>query len=497
MRLAAIVFGIITCLFGSYAAIAQTVPAADTSHPNEARPKPVNILWVYIEDQNSWNNAYGDSTMSTPTIAGFASTGVRFDNAFMPAPVCSATRSALITGAWQTTNNVHNHRSSRSDAAAIYLPEGYKTVPELFREAGYATFNIGKDDYNFKYDRATLYSEHPGPKEGWQGALDGPEFNWAKELKHTPFFGQVQLQGGKAHTTERNDFNKADPQAMKLPPYYPDTPAFRKAWAQHYDTQKVSDLDLEKILGQLKRNDLLENTAVFFFADHGMKLIRHKQFLYEGGVRVPLIVNWPAGNQFVRENGPVRSDLVSGLDISATSLALAGIAIPSYYDGQDLFASNFRGRDYVISAKDRMDYTFDRSRAVRTKNYRYIRNFNPERPQLQAQYRDRDESVKDLKRLAKEGKLNAAQKLFVEPVKPVEELYDLRTDPHQIHNLADDKGHQTELLRHRQILLDWIARTDDKGAYPESDAAVREVIDMWGAACVSPECQSYRKRYGI
>ena len=129
----------------------------------DSRP---NILWIYIEDMNNWMGCYGDPIVKTPAIDSLASGGVRFDRAYMPAGVCSATRSALITGTMQTTFGIHNHRSSRDNSAGkyprlgmIHLPKGVKTLPQLFREAGYYTFNKGKDDYNFVYNRQDLYSK--------------------------------------------------------------------------------------------------------------------------------------------------------------------------------------------------------------------------------------------------------------------------------------------------------------------------------------------------
>ncbi|WP_019027978.1 sulfatase family protein [Colwellia piezophila] len=459
-------------------------------------PKPTNILWIYMEDQNGWNNAYGDFTVATPNIASFAKSGVLFNNTIMPAPVCSATRSAIITGKHQAALGTHQHRSSRSTRASIFLPEGYKTVPELFKEAGFATFNIGKDDYNFKYDRSTLYSEHPGPVVGWDGGMDGENFDWAKELKNKPFFGQIQLKGGKwgAKALPTFGLEKVDRSKMKLPAYYPDTDTYRNDWALHYETQIASDIELKQILGKLQENGLLENTAVFWFADHGMGLPRHKQYLYEDGVRVPFIVNWPAGEKYLQRLGKKRDELISGLDIPATSLALSGIAIPDYYDGKNLFADNFSGHKYVISAKDKMDFTFDRVRSVRSKEFRYIRNFYPERPHLQANYRDARPVMIEYRAHAKDPNAHPALKFFGAVNRPAEELYDLVNDRDQLVNLADNSAYQAQLKEHRQALLDWIAEVDDKGAYPQSDAAVREVIEMWGRFCVSPECQSYRAR---
>lgn len=471
-------------------ACSQSVVVTEQASIKAEQKRPTNILWIYIEDQNAWNNAYGDFTVATPTIKEFADTGVRFNNTIQPAPVCSATRSALITGQYQTTLGVHQHRSNRSSYNGTFLPEGYKTVPELFVDAGYQTFNIGKDDYNFKYDRSKLYNAQQGIK-GWQGAYDGEKFDWAKTLKDKPFFGQIQLKGGK-HNVKKEAVARINPDTMTVPPYYPNAPEHRKEWAKHYATQEESDRELKEILAQLKDNGLLENTAVFWFSDHGMILLRHKQDLYEDGVKVPFIVNWPAGNHLLTKKGGVRDELISGLDIPATSLVLAGIEVPKHFDGKNLFADDFNGRDHVISAKDRMDYSFDRSRTVRTEQYRYIRNFHPEIERDQPQYRDSKAFSQELRSWFEQGKLTPVQASYFDKTKPVEELYDLQKDPHQIDNLADREEFKTELRQHRRLLQDWIVRTDDKGAYPESETAIKETIDLWGKSCVSKQCVTYR-----
>lgn len=486
------VFNVITTLIMSLSVLTAGAIEQSDKENTQLKKRP-NILWIYIEDQNNWNNAYGDFTVDTPTIKNFADTGVRFNNTMQPAPVCSATRSALVTGKYQTTLGVHEHRSNRSSYNGIFLPKGYKTVPELFIDAGYKTFNIGKDDYNFKYDRSKIYNAHKG-KVGFQGAHDGEKFNWAHDLSNQPFFGQIQLKGGK-HRKFNADIPPVKSIDITLPPYYPDTPGYRKSWAKHYQTQVMSDIELKDILVNLEANGILDNTIIFWFSDHGMELLRHKQALYEDSVKVPFIVNWPAGNKLLRQKGAVRNELISGLDIPATSLALAGIEIPDYYDGKNLFADSFKGRDFVISAKDRMDFTFDRGRTVRTENYRYIKNFHPEIPRSQPQYRDKIDFSIEGRALFEQGKLNEVQRRYYAPTKPAEELYDLKKDPHQINNLASNKAYSKELIKHREILMNWIKQTDDKGQYPESETAIKETLDLWGKSCVSQACNNYRKKH--
>lgn len=441
-----------------------------------------NILWIFIEDMSPLIGCYGDpvNTDKTPNIDALAKGGVRFSRCYVPAPVCSPCRSAMITGTYQTTTGLHNHRSSRTKAGAINLPAGITTIPQLFRKHGYLTFNSGKEDYNFVFENSDLYSIK-GPRRDF-GA-------WRNLPKGKPWFGQIQLAGGKSNTKKWND--KVNPDSVTPPPYLPNTALFRKWHAHHYDTVRQTDDDTRKILANLKADDLLENTIIFWFTDHGNNhSLRAKQFCTEAGTHVPLIIS--GADKRIRA-GSVRNELTSTLDISATSLALAGIQIPSHYDGVDLFSPSFTPREYVISARDRCDYTIDYIRSVRSDRYRYIRNFLTDRPFLQPQYRDNRDYVVFLRQGHAAGTLPAlTDEIFFGP-RPREELYDIEQDPHEIKNLASDPAFAKVLEQHRSILAEWQLRTDDKGQYPESDAGLREVLNQWKDKCVNPEYDRVRR----
>jgi arylsulfatase A-like enzyme len=429
-------------------------------------------------------SCYGVSINPTPTLDDMAANGVMFKKAFMPAPVCSATRSAIITGTMQTTFGLHNHRSSRDERAPIYLPDHVKTIPELFRQHGYYTFNAGKDDYNFVYQREELYDGdyfyHPIRK--FYGIVNA-EGDWQNRKPGQPFFGQIELKGGKNQNPVTNPIDR---KIVNLPPYYADHDIMRDEWAKHHDQVRLTDKEVKDILDRFRSDGLLENTVVFFFSDHGMRGIRHKQFLYDGGIHVPLIITWYS-NRDKLNSETIRQDLVSGLDIGATSLVLAGINIPEYMESRDLFATEYVEREFVISARDRCDFTIDRLRAVRTQNYKYIKNFLTDRPYLQPNYRDNRESTKIMKILYQDGKLNDVQARFISEIRPEEELYNLNDDPHETINLVDDPNYKEFLEEHRQILTDWTKKTNDKGQYPESEKAIRAIYERWGDKCVNPE----------
>jgi len=182
--------------------------------------------------------------------------------------------------------------------------------------------------------------------------------------------------------------------------------------------------------------------------------------------------------------------------VSVTSMALAGLKIPAHMEGRDLFAKSYKPRDYVISARDRCDYTIERIRAVVAKRDKYLRSFLTDRPYLQPQYRDGRDFTIIWKQLYAEGKLTPEAAAFAGPTRPAEEFYDLDKDPHEVRNLAKDPTRAAELKRHRDILEKWIKDTDDQGQYPESAEGLLQVMSRWGNKCVNPEYEAVRKKYG-
>ncbi|MHC4945824.1 MAG: sulfatase family protein [Planctomycetota bacterium] len=447
-------------------------------------PNRPNVLWIFVEDMCPWLGCYGETLIETPHLDSLAEEGVLFEHCYVTAPVCSPCRSAIITGCMQTTLGLHQHRSSRSKDAPIHLPDHVKTLPEIFRKAGYYTYNHGKDDYNFIYDRSKLYAESI-PEKNFYGRMG--KGDWSEREPGQPFFGQVTLWGGKNNAKVDEPL---DPARVAIPPYYPDCPEYRKQYTHHYDQIRQTDAEVGEIISRLKKDGLFENTIIFFFSDHGFRMPRHKQFCYDGVLHVPLLIAWPGRPEKVKP-GTKRGDLCSLLDVTATTLALAGLEVPEWMESRNLFSPDFH-RNYVIAARDRCDYTIDHIRAVRTKKFKYIRNFLTDRPYLQPQYRDGREYMKVLKQLYEEGKLNAAQSRFVSAERPAEELYDLESDPHEIHDLADDPDRAGTLKEMRALLDRWMKETDDRGQYPESDASLKVILDRWKEKCVNPEFDRVR-----
>ena len=432
-----------------------------------------NILWVLSEDISPDLSCYGAPAVQTPNLDKLAAQGIRYTNAFTTGPVCSASRSAMITGMFQTTIGAHNHRSHRDDGYT--LPEPVRLITEYFREAGYFTANVktaapgvagsGKTDFNFQF----------------KNAFDGSDWNQRKAGQ--PFFAQLSIsmthRGGHWKTVREKLDDPVDPAEVKLPPYYPDHPVAREDWATYLNSIQVMDQYMGKILKRLDDERLADNTAVIFIGDNGQCHVRGKQWLYDGGIHIPLIVRWPGK----LNAGQVCDDLVSAIDISATVLKIAGVEPPKYIEGKVFLEPDAKGvrkpvarHEYIIAARDRCDETVDRIRCVRTKQYKYIHNFMPERPYTQPNaYKEQSYPMLNLmKELHAQGKLTPVQALFMAPRKPDEELYNLTSDPWEINNLAASPQHQQTLKNMRAILDKWIKDTGDMGQFPEKPSAVTE-----------------------
>jgi len=419
--------------------------------------------------------------VQTPNLDKLAGQGIRFTEAFTTGPVCSASRSAMITGMYQTSIGAHHHRSHRNDGYT--LPEPVRLITELFREAGYFTANVktaapgvrgsGKTDFNFQF----------------KNAFDGSDWNQGKPGQ--PFFAQLSIsmthRGGHWKNLREKLNNPVGPANVKLPPYYPDHPIARDDWATYLNSIQVMDQYVGQILKRLDEEGLTNDTVVIFIGDHGRCHVRGKQWLYDGGIHIPLIVRWPGR----LEAGQVCDHLISAIDISATVLKIAGIEPPDYMEGKvflepdrESLCKPARRREYVVAARDRCDETVDRIRCVRTKQYKYIRNFMPERPYTQKNaYKERSYPMLNLmKELHAQGKLTAVQALFMAPRKPDEELYDIQNDPYEVSNLAASPGHQRTLKKMRAILDEWIKETSDMGQFPEKPGAVtpRERKEIFG-----------------
>ncbi len=437
-----------------------------------------NIIWLVAEDQSpQFFPMYGNQTIALPNLERLAADGVVFDNAVAPVPVCAPARSSLITGMYPTTLGTHNMRTYapwRGDGESPYpslgipsyspiVPKGVKMFPEYLRKIGYYTANGPKEDYNFEKTDAA-----------WNES--SAERHWRKRHNDQPFFTVFNF--AVCHESQiwkrSKDSLYVAPDAVPVPPYFPDTPVVRHDLAVNYSNLKRLDDQIGEVIADLKEDGLYENSIIFFYGDHGGPFPRHKRALYDTGVKVPLIIKFPNN-----KNSGSRDDrLISFIDYAPTVLSMAGIEPPKVMQGVAQFGK-FEGRnkpEYTFHTSDRFDAIYDRLRAVRNKRFKYIKSYNTDLSHaLPVAYREQMPMMQELRSLYKEGKLNDEQASWLSPTKPEEELYDLEKDPFELDNLAQREEFQDTLKHFRTVLNDWIKETNDLGRIDESDLIARWV----------------------
>lgn len=415
-----------------------------------------NIVWISIEDTGQEVAPY-DPLAFTPHIARLATEGATFLNAFSHSPVCAPTRAGIITGMYPTSIGLHHMRMRAAP------PPHVKTFPEYVRAAGYYATNNSKTDYNFY-----------APSITWDDSGDEAHWKNRPDLDQ-PFFAVFNLTSTHESRIPRqlaarmaNPANRIhDATRLILPPYYPDTAKAREAWAAYYDIITATDRRVGELLQEIDDAGLRDNTVVFFWGDHGVGLARGKRWLYDSGVKVPLIIRWPG----VVEPDSVRVDLAQFLDLAPTVLAIAGVERPEHLHGRVLAGPEQEAApERLFHARDRMDERYDMIRAVRTDRYKYIRNFESHKPWVQfMRTPSRGPLYQELGRLKSSGGLDALTAPFMADSKPYEELYDTLVDPYEMHNLAERPSYQALLEKMRGELIEWMVEMNDQGLVPEPE----------------------------
>ena len=461
---------------------------------DDKRNRPPNILWIVAENVKLDFGCYGAKQVRTPNVDSLAAEGVRYTKVFATAPVCAPSRSAFMTGMYQTSIDVHNMRSHRKDD--FRLPPGVRPITHRLQDAGYFTANItkigekvvgtGKLDLNFVNEGPIYQSE-----------------DWSQLKSHQPFFAQINTPEAEYDIYDRKSAGKervkwvgedwhpkiATPENVTPPPYYPDHRIVREEWARYLNSVSGMDVRIGWVLDRLKRDGLLENTVIIFFGDNGRLEARGIHWCYDTGLHVPMIIRWPKNFPAPPQikPGTANDDVISLIDLTATTLDIAGIPIPPLMQGRVFLGENADPpRTYAFSARDRIDETVIRMRSVRGERYHYIRNDMPEMSFTSLnRYKEKCFLVKPLMRqLMAAGKLSGPPAQLMSPRVPREQLFDTNNDPHEIHNLADsdDPEIQRELLRLRTALDVWIVETGDVGQTLEPPSVVipfRKEMHEW------------------
>jgi N-sulfoglucosamine sulfohydrolase len=447
----------------------------------EATKKPLNVVWISCEDVGPIMGAYGVDQIKTPNIDKLAAEGVRYSNAYSTVGVCAPSRFSIITSMYPARLGAHNMRTgdlnnyktpenlalktttNKVDKAGrpipeyeVVTPENVKPFTQYLRAEGYYCINDNKCDYQFN-----------APFTAWDHTLGSNLFD--KIPDNQPFFyvknsyttheSRIWLRKDKPLTVF--------PDEVIVPDYYPDIPEVRNDLAIKYSNIEALDKEVGQLLKDLEAKNLLENTIIFFWSDHGGNLLRQKRAVGNSGLHVPLIIRYP--NKY--KAGDVEDALVSLMDLGPTVMSLLDIKPPKHTDGQ-AFAGRYKKepRDYIFGSADRFDESIDMQRSVLDGRFVYIKNFITELPLIfRNKYREKVPMNKKLIDMDINGELSGAAAYIFMKTKPVEELYDLQTDPDEVHNLALNPTYESKLMELRTALSKWQVDIDDQGFKLESE----------------------------
>jgi uncharacterized sulfatase len=413
-----------------------------------------NILWITSEDNGPHLGCYGDTYADTPNLDALAARGLIYRNAWSNAAVCAPARTAIITGMYPTSLGAQHMRS------LVDLPASIRLLPQYLREAGYYCTNNVKEDYNVR-PNGSVWDESSN-RAHWRGRRDDQ-----------PFFAVFNFTTThESQIRQRPHRPVHDPAKVRVPAYHPDTPEVRRDWAQYYDKLTEMDRQAGNILRQLEADGLADDTIIFYFGDHGPGMPRCKRTPFNSGLNVPMIVSFPEKWRQLAAKGYAPGSntdrLVAFVDLAPTILSLAGIQPPAHMQGR-AFHGEFAAAEnsYLHGFRDRMDERYDMVRSTRDQRYVYVRNFMPHRRYGEhVAYMFQTPTTQVWQRLFQEGKLSPAQARFWQ-TKPAGELYDLQTDPDEVHNLAESPEHREVLERLRGATHGFAISTRDVGFLPE------------------------------
>ncbi len=499
--------------------IGQFVSPAKSFAQDGVESQPKNIIWLVIEDMSPTLALYGDDTVTTPNIDSLAKEGVVYTNVFSTSGVCAPSRAAIATGVYPTSMGANNMRTS-SNTQETGLPK-YEAVPpvnakmlsQLMREAGYFTTNNYKTDYQFT-----------APDSAWNE--NGVYAHWRHRPSNQPFFSvfnfttthesglfepygirkieqrhyysdnaekianlptEALVKTDKEHTPVHISKDTHFP----VPPYLPDTPVVQHDLWKMYNNLVETDKQIGAILKLLKEDGLYDNTIIVFYSDHGGPLPRQKRLIYDSGLKVPMVIRFPDGEKA----GTIDEQLISFVDFAPTALDMAGISQPDYMQGRSFISQGTPQREYIHAAADRFDAITDRIRAVRSKCYKYIRNYQPDTPYyLPVAYREKIPTMQELLSLEKASKLTPDQKQWFRTNKRVNELFDVCRDPHELSNLANIENYKPVLNQLEHEMDRWLVEINDDPLLPE-----RELIKkLWKGSDVQPKTSApvFKERNG-
>ncbi|MFC3120782.1 sulfatase family protein [Agaribacter flavus] len=432
--------------------------------------KKPNFVWLVSEDNSpQYIKLFNPTGAAMPSVEALAKDGISYHQVFSNTPVCSTARTTLATGIETPKLMLNYHRKF----SPVPLPESVVPISKYLMDNGYYTANNFKTDFNFVTTAPSSIWNESGTSATWRKRKPGQAFfymqSWSTTHEKNLHFPESDV-GTKATAHSVDE--------VTLPPYYPDTEVFRYTYARYLDRHTAVDKEIAEVIAKLKADDLLEDTFIFYFGDHGGVLPGSKGYINQRGLHVPLVVRIPENfKHLVYEDKQVNTDtrqhgVLNFVDFAPTLANLAGLPLLDSYDGKPFLGKgvtekDVSSRDSSWSYADRFDEKYDFVRAYRKGRYKYVRHFTPMNTDgLFNEYRYKQYAFREWKALFEAGKLNSIQSSFFEK-KPAEALYDLKTDPHETKNLIDQADLSTVANDMRTALFAHMLDKGDLGFYPE------------------------------
>ena len=456
-------------------------PGPASQYPHVELGFRPNIVWIVTEDLGPYLPSWGDSTIETPHISRLVAEGVKYTHVFSPSGVCAPSRAAISTGMYPSHIGASNMRTGGNPK---FFPKDiipYEAVPpvgvrmhsEEMRRAGYYCTNNSKEDYQYK--KAVTAWDESSRNAHWKNRSAGQPF--------FAIFNITTTHESQIWARAKDSLWIPEDAEVPVPPYLPDTEVGKQDVRRMYSNVKIMDAQVGAFLKELEEANLLDSTIIFWYPDHGGPLPRQKRLCYDSGLRVPMVIRFPNAMYAGQED----NRLISFIDFAPTLMSLAGIEPPAILDGQAFLGPyTEEDRTYIHAAGDRFDGKRDMIRAVRNKRFKYLKNFQPEKPYyLPVVYREQMPIMQELLRLKESGELDEYQSQWFRPTKDPEELFDCENDPHELHNLAQDPEYQDILAELRQECQRWMEEINDNGFMPEAD-----LVNLLWPGMVQPETEA-------
>tara|TARA_Y100000768_G_C23971665_1_gene680865 strand:- start:290 stop:1684 length:1395 start_codon:yes stop_codon:yes gene_type:complete len=436
-----------------------------------------NVILIVPDDHARRTiGVYGNKAAITPNLDKIAKYGIRFDNAYAAAPVCSPSRAAMLSGKYPSQVGLRDFLMLNDNYKDQGIDPNTVLWPELLKDHGYVTGLIGKwhlgTDENRKptnmgFEHFIGYDQDLSPYDptlsvqGQEMVIKGHTSeifttyakNFISEYKENKFalvvaFREPQMPWQDVPEVDLNAVENIDPEV-------PDFEGVNKEWLKkitrdNYASVHALDRSIGEIYDHLSHNDLLSKTIIFYVGDHGMLIGHHNAFgrgaigvisgdkvvgyegianLYEEAIKIPFIIHLPENNR----NGLVSKVPVSNIDIFPTILSYLGLDVP---------------KDLEIEGKDILELIVNEAESMHRSIYAQysMRNFGNS---------DLRMVIKDQIKLVKRFNLKAKDHL-------VDELYDLKSDPEEKNNLIKHNKYEQMKTDLENQLLNWMKRIDDK-----------------------------------